>query len=97
MSKPFVTLELDKIRKLRYGMNALIIIEDLLGRSFIELQENKSFSLKDFRTIIYAGLSHEDKDLTPQLVGDLIDEYSTFEIVSKKMEEAFSAAFGEKK
>lgn len=97
MSKPYVTLELDKPRRLRYGMNALITIEDLLGRSFTDLQGNKSFGLKDFRTIIYAGLIHEDKDLTPDIVGDLIDEYSTFEIVSKKMEEAFSAAFGEKK
>lgn len=97
MSKPFVILELDKPRRLRYGMNALVTIEELLGKSFIDLQSSGEFSLKDFRTIIYAGLLHEDKELTPEIIGDLIDEYSTFEEVSKKMEEAFNRAFGEKK
>lgn len=96
MIKQYVTVELDKPRALRYGMNALVMIEDLLGKSFTELQD-VGFKLKDLRAIIYCGLYQDDKNLTPEQVGNLIDEYSDIETISKKMQEAFEAAFGSKK
>jgi len=96
MAKPFVIIDLDKPRKLRYGINQIIILEELIGKSLSEMDLSK-LSFKDLRSMIYAGLSWEDKEITPELVGDLIDEYSNIEEVSKKMTEAFEASFGEKK
>ena len=45
--------------------------------------------------IVYAGLYHEDKTLTVEKVGDLIDEYSNLKEVAEKIGEALTLAFGE--
>ena len=96
--KPFVMLELDRPRKLRFGMNALVVIEELIGKNISEMNLEK-VSMKDIRTIIYAGLSGDNKTLlggvmTPEMVGDLIDEYSDINTVALKMSEAFEHSFG---
>ncbi len=96
MAKPFVLLELDRPRKLRFGMNSLIMIEELTGKSLVNM-DMTAIGFKDIRAIIYAGLYADDKTLTPDQVGDLIDEYSDIQTVSAKLEEAFTASFGEKK
>ncbi|MFI3167137.1 MAG: hypothetical protein R3Y32_03365 [Bacillota bacterium] len=91
--KKGVSIQLDKIRMLRYGINALVIVEELTGRAITKL-DLKNISIKDLRTIVYAGLSHEDKDLTPESVGEIIDTYSDITYVAEKVGEAFSLAFG---
>ena len=90
-----VTIELDKPRTLRYGMNALIKIEELTGKNLAKLDLD-NISIKDLRTIVYAGLFHEDKDLTPEKCADLIDEYSSITTVAEKLGEAMTLAFGTK-
>lgn len=91
--KPGVTIELDKPRTLRYGMNALIKIEELTGKNLTKLDLD-NISVKDLRTIVYAGLFHEDKELTPEKCADLIDEYSDIGAVAGKLGEAMTLAFG---
>ena len=91
--KPGVTIDLDKPRTLRYGMNALIKIEELTGKNLTKLDLD-NISVKDLRTIVYAGLFHEDKDLTPEKCADLIDEYSDITTVAGKLGEAMTLAFG---
>jgi len=49
--------------------------------------------MKDLRTILYAGLCHEDKELTPEKVGELIDDYSNIAAIGEKLGEAFNVAF----
>ncbi|NTW70680.1 MAG: hypothetical protein HGA49_00345 [Eubacteriaceae bacterium] len=88
-----VTIELDKPRTLRYGMNALIKIEEMTGKNLTKL-ELDNISIKDLRTIIYAGLYHEDKSLTPEKCADLIDEYSDIGTAAEKLGEAMTLAFG---
>lgn len=88
-----IAINLDKPRTLRYGINALVKIEDLTGKSLMSLDLN-SVGIKDLRIIIYAGLYHEDDSLTPELVGDLIDEYSDITEISEKLGEALTEAFG---
>ena len=61
--KKGVTIELDKPRTLRYGMNALAAIEDLSGKTLMSLDLN-SVGIKDLLIIVYAGLCHEDKSLS---------------------------------
>jgi len=91
--KPGITIELDKPRTLRYGMNALIKIEELTGKNLTKLDLD-NISVKDLRTIVYAGLFHEDKELTPEKCADLIDEYSDITTVAGKLGEAMTLAFG---
>lgn len=91
--KKGVTIELDKPRTLRYGMNALAKIEDVTGKSMMNLDLN-NVGIRELLAIVYAGLYHEDKELTPEKVGDLIDEYADMNTVAEKIGEAFNLAFG---
>lgn len=91
--KQGVTIELDRPRTLRYGMNALVKIEELTGKTISKL-DLENISIKDLRTIVYAGLFHEDKSITPERVADLIDEYSELQTVANKLGEAMTMAFG---
>lgn len=93
--KKGVIIELDKPRTLRYGMNALAKIEDVTGKSIMKLDLGH-VGIKDLLAIVYAGLYHEDRELTPEKVGDLIDEYSDMNTVAEKIGEAFNLAFGSK-
>lgn len=91
--KQGVTIELDRPRTLRYGMNALVKIEELTGKTISKL-DLENISIKDLRTKVYAGLFHEDKNITPKSVADLIDEYSELQTVANKLGEAMTLAFG---
>jgi len=90
--KKSVTIELDKARNLRYGLNALIKVEELTGKTITKL-DLENISMKDLRTILYAGLYHEDKDLTPEKVGELIDDYSDIGSIAEKLGQAFTLSF----
>ena len=92
--KKSVILELDKARNLRYGINALVTIEELTGRP-ITLLDLNALSMKDLRNILFAGLVYEDTTLTPEKVGVLIDEYSNINEIATKLGEAFTLAFGD--
>ena len=82
-----VTINLDKPRTLRYGINALVKVEDLTGKNITAL-DLSHVGIKDLLIIVYAGLCHEDKDLTLEKVGDLIDEYSNITEIAEKLGEA---------
>ena len=94
--KKSVTVELDKARNLRYGTNALCTIEELTGKPISAL-DLTNLSIRDLRNILFAGLSHEDETLTPEIVGGLIDDYSDLTTISNKLGEAFTLAFGNQK
>lgn len=91
--KKGITINLDKPRTLRYGMNALAKIEDVTGKSLLAFDLN-NVGVKDLLAIIYSGLCHEDKNLTIEQVGDLIDEYSGISEIAEKLGEALTEAFG---
>ena len=91
--KKSVAIELDKARNLRYGINALVTVEELTGKPLTKL-DLESVSIKDLRAILYAGLCHEDKTLTPEKVGQLIDDYTNITEIASKLGEAFTLAFG---
>jgi len=89
----FVSIELDKKRNLRYTMNALAEIEDALGVPLAELQ-NVAMTIKNVRVILWAGLIHEDADLTVEDVGNMVD-LTNFQEVQEKVAEAFSMSKNE--
>lgn len=85
--KKMVKVELDKERNLYFNLNSLEVIEELTGKSIDKLGEGMSISM--LKAVVYAGLIHEDKDLTPEAVGDMIG----FEDI-KSISDAIGEAFG---
>lgn len=60
-------------RTIRFTLNAMAELEDRYGsveEAFRQLDNN---SIKALRCILWAGLMHEDSNLTEQEVGNLID------------------------
>lgn len=96
MAKPFVVIELDKHRNLRYGYKALVQIEEILETNLSSIDMNK-LTLKDTAVILFCGLNHEDNTLTVKKIIDILDEYSDVEYVAVKIAEAFEVSFGKKK
>lgn len=92
--KKYVGIELDKQRNLRFGMVALMKIEEKLGKPFSQIDFEFGLQYSDLAVIIWAGLVHEDKTLTPDKVAELIDDYSDIQTVMVKMGEAMTEAFG---
>lgn len=95
MAKPYVMIELDKPRRLRYGMNQLVALEDALGVPISKLG-NIKMGVKELRLFLWAGLSWEDPELTPEKVGELADE-ADFVYLAEKVSEAMTASFGQPK
>lgn len=94
--KKFVTVQTENdIYKLRFGLNQLILVEELLGRSITELQDKIDF--KDLRVILYCGLSSSMKDLTLEQSGECFDDMVQsigMEELMTKLFEAINSAMG---
>jgi hypothetical protein len=67
-----VTVTLDKVRTLKFTLNSLVYAEEN-GVDIQAMGKATGVKLKDLRTLLFAGLMHEDELLTPETVGDLID------------------------
>lgn len=74
-------------RTLRYDLNALAELEDALGVPLSELG-NIEMKIKNVRSILWAGLLHEDESLTEKEVGKHIT-IDNMEEVQKAIGEAF--------
>lgn len=73
-------------------MRALDRVEKKLKRKISQIDMN-NLSMEETATFIWAGLVHEDKELTVEKVMDLVDEYSNLNEVSLKLVEAMNLAF----
>ncbi|PGD08260.1 hypothetical protein COM34_14255 [Bacillus wiedmannii] len=82
-----VDIKLDKKRKLFYDLNALAEIEDALGVKIHEMH-TLSLGMKNIRTILWAGLIHEDAELLEEQVGSMVSVSNIGE-VQTKVQEAF--------
>lgn len=91
----YVPIELDKIRNLRLGFRAISIIEKSLNKPIAKI-DFESLTIEEMSTIIYAGLVHEDDQLTVDKVIDLIDEYADIEKVSEALGKAIEIGFARK-
>lgn len=70
MVKP---IKLDKVRNLRYSMRALSIIEKSFGKTIAKIDWN-NLMIDELITVLWAGLIHEDKELTQERLFDIIEE-----------------------
>lgn len=96
MAKKYVEIKLEKTRNLRYGMAAVIRIEKHFKKPISQIDFN-NITYEDLSHVIHAGLVHEDKELAPEKVVELIDEYSDVQTVVVAMTEAMQEAFGDGK
>lgn len=93
-----VMIEADKARNLRFGTNALCNIEEMTGKSLSNMGEDTS--LKDMRIMLYCGLKWEDKQLTIEGTGDVIDailEKHDMEYLGDKLTKAINLAMPNRK
>jgi hypothetical protein len=82
-----VKIMLDKERTIKFTLNTLIEVEDALGHPLAELGDK--ISIRAMRTLLTAGLRHEDKELTEEYVGELITMDNM-----KEVQEALAKAMG---
>lgn len=96
MAVPFKIIQLDRPRKIKFTINALILAETLCGKPGGQIVMDLSqTNYETAAKCLFAGLKHEDKDLTFEKTKELIDEhidnmFNFVQIVSS----AFSAANG---
>jgi len=90
----FIPVTLDKPRNFKYGIKAIALIERGLHKPMAKIDFANS-TIDDLIIIMWAGLVHEDKALTPEGLLDIIDnsDASILEI-TKTMNEAITAGFG---
>ena len=88
----YFPIELDKTRNFKYGMRAVSLVEKKFKKPISKVDMN-SLTMEEMATIIWAGLVHEDKNLTADRVMDLIDEYSNVTKVFETAGEALNKAF----
>lgn len=71
MRRTPVKITLDRERTLRYDLNAMCMVEELTGESLMDLMRKPT--IKNLRTVIWAGLIHEDPNLTKETVGNCVE------------------------
>lgn len=91
----YYPIELDKERSFRFGMKAINKIEKHFKKPIMKIEgmQNGTLTMDEYAILFHAGLMHEDEDLTPAKVIDIVDEYSTVGKVSKEFWTAFNEEF----
>ncbi len=82
-----IPITLDKPRTLFYDFNAFIELEELYGDMKSVFGGLENLKVKVIRDMIWAGLLHEDENLTPQQVGKMLYP-GNIEEISAKITEA---------
>lgn len=88
----YTPIKLDKTRNLKFGMRAFYLIEDRLKIKMSQI-DYENIGMKELAVIIWAGLFHEDKELTIDKTIDLIDEHTNLIELMNVMQEAMSKSF----
>lgn len=95
MKNKIQTINLDKERHLRLGINGLIELEKMLNRPVSDLANG--MGMNEFRAILFIALKWEDKSLTEYKTGELMDLYieqESFEKLGELLGELVSSAMG---
>lgn len=92
--KKYVEYKLDKVRNIKIGMAALNKIKHKLGKSINKIDLENDMDFYEVAVILWSGMVHEDAELTPDKVMDLVDEYSDIPTALKMMGDAMNEAFG---
>lgn len=94
-----VKVMLDKERHLSYPFNALVSFEDETGQDLLAVFDSMAKgvrpSMKLLRAMVWCGLLHEDPELTPDQVGEMLT-FRTFGDLAPLMGEAIMLALPER-
>ena len=88
----YTPIKLDKERLFKYGMKAISLVEKKFKKPISQVDMN-SLTMEEMATIIWAGLVHEDKNLSVERVMDLVDDYANVTAVFETAGEALNKAF----
>ena len=69
---PFVMINLDKPRRLRFGMSAMLEFEQLTGLKLMEL----SVTPETYAKVLWVMLKQDDPDITLKQTAELVDDYA---------------------
>lgn len=89
-----------KVRRLRYDFNAISELEEKLDAPIGALLSDQKAGFRSLRGLLWAGLKWENRALTPEKVGELIqkhlDQGGTIALFMEKANEALklSGLFG---
>ncbi|MCT4543486.1 MAG: hypothetical protein N4A63_08090 [Vallitalea sp.] len=89
-----VKIVLDKERYLKFDLNAFVELEDKFGdidKAFEQLQKG---SIKSIRSLLWAGLIHEEEELTEKEAGRIVG-FNDIEKVSEAIMTAVTDAMPE--
>lgn len=89
-----IPIELDKLRTLLFDLNAFAELEDKFGSLDQAFQKMQQGSVKATRTLLWAGLLHEDESLTERKVGAMIS-LTNVETIMEQITRALTAALPE--
>ena len=78
-----VPIELDRPRSLKYDLNAFSELEEKFGSMDTAFKAMQKGSMKAARTLLWAGLLHEDETLTEKRVGGMVTLANMSEIMDK--------------
>ena len=97
----FTTVKLDKARNIVLGFKAMQEFKNITGKSLTKINfEDENLEVEEIVPVIYyAGLKHEDKELTEEKTGEILDilfEEHGMEYVAEILGEAIAKAFGVK-
>lgn len=87
MRKKYITIDLDKARNLRYTLGSFNFIEAQTGKNFTAALADESMT--NLTVLLFAGLKHEDKTLTMEQLGEMVD-LENFAYVKERLTAAFN-------
>jgi len=93
-----VTIDLGVERHLLYDLNALEELENIYGdldTALSALSKDKK-RIKHIKNFIFAGLRHEDKSLTPEMIGKMIG-FSGLTAITDQIWQAFTQSMPDPK
>ncbi|MBV7408205.1 gene transfer agent family protein [Maritimibacter sp. DP1N21-5] len=90
------TFEADgKTWTLQFTTNALVELEEAVGKKIDAFLEAESHSLKDLRTMFWAGLIEHHPEVTQKQAGDIIDAAGGLEAIMGIINGAMTASLPE--
>lgn len=91
IAKSLIPVVLDKKRNLLLNGNVMVKFEEATGRNLFQVDSLNNLSSKDFRALLWVCLLHEDKKLTLDQVGDMINP-GNIEDIANKLSEVWEVA-----
>lgn len=94
---PVVSIKLDRERHLKFGLRAMRAIQEKTGKNPLEgtLWSEEKPDVNDFIIFLWAGLLHDDPDITIDQAISLADEHSNLPELIQTIYDAFARSMPE--